>query len=653
MKNKIIILLTVLCTISCLAKKKALIIAVGNYPAKTGWRTINSNNDVPLIKNTLLLQGFNEPDIKILMDEQATKKGILDAFDSLLLEIKAGDIIVIHFSGHGQQIFDDNGDEVDNKDEAIIPYDAFVKYTFNYKGENHLRDDELGSIMLNVRNKIGKTGQLLLLLDCCHSGTATRGGVSRGGEPVFAPPGWKSKSNDQQMGSDQFEEEKLSENSAPFVLISGASANEINYEYEGHGSLSLSFAKAMNEVGSKFTYRQLFSKIAANMNIISPKQTPVIEGDMDYLLFNNDYVKQIPFFEITRIENSKSVFINAGLLNRIFENTTVYILPAGQRQIDKSKILAHGKVLKSDFNESTIELDRALPDTNAKSYWVFIDQPSYGHMAIKLFIDESVTEKSIRDGITSFLQKNKLGEIGKTITNSEFALSVDRNDYVLKSTNGMVVIANLAAKYDKNAVDKIGEHIFNFVQGKYLQSLTLKDSDYEFEFKLIPVRKKNSGALEFLNSSDYTNSKGIFEVNTSTDKVILQVTNKSERPIYFSIIEINSQGEIASFFPNPRCPSSDDDRLIPPGKTINITSCTFSFSPPFERLILKGFATATPINFEPTVTSRGQDNDNEKENPLERFIKKSYHKNRSLNGTEDNASLKGYSAEFVYDIVKK
>src|SRR5690606_35792219 len=115
-----------------------------------------------LIKNALLNQGFKDENITTLIDAQATKNGIVDAITTLQNKIKKGDIVVFHYSGHGQQIFDDNGDEVDGLDEALVPYDAFVKYTHNYKGQNHLRDDELGNIIANFRNKLGKQGQLLL-----------------------------------------------------------------------------------------------------------------------------------------------------------------------------------------------------------------------------------------------------------------------------------------------------------------------------------------------------------------------------------------------------------------------------------------------------------------------------------------------------------
>ena len=106
MKQKIFILAALMFSLNVMAEKYALIIAVGNYPAKTGWSSISSVNDVPLINNALLNQNFKAENITILKDEAATRAGILKAIDELQAKIQPGDIVVIHYSGHGQQIFD-------------------------------------------------------------------------------------------------------------------------------------------------------------------------------------------------------------------------------------------------------------------------------------------------------------------------------------------------------------------------------------------------------------------------------------------------------------------------------------------------------------------------------------------------------------------
>lgn len=651
--KKNILLLVILLSLQLHAKKRALIIAVGDYPANSGWGSISSVNDVPLIKNSLLINGFLEEDIIVLLDANATKKGILDALAKLQSNIVKGDIIVIHYSGHGQQIFDDNGDEIDNKDESIVPYDAFVRYSDTYKGESHLRDDEIGNIITNFRNQLGKSGQLLLLLDSCHSGTATRGAKTRGGEATFAPVGWSEKNSEKTSGSAMFEKATIDQDAAPFVMITGASADELNYEFEEFGSLSYAFSKAMTDLGTDFSYRQLFSKITANMNVISPKQTPTIEGDMDYKLFKGEYVAQQSYYEIYKISKPDILQVNAGKLNGLFDKTTVFIMPAGSSKVDNSKIIATGTITNAKFNSATIKLDKSLGDTNQKKYWVFVDKLSYGDIVLKVYLDPSVKDATIKEGVTSFLTKNNMGEVVKSIQNSDLIVSKTASEYVLNSSQSNTSIDQFTCSRGSGDLELITQKLFNYAQGQYLKNLSLKNYDYEFEFKLLPIEynSETNTAGELKPENSLYSPSGIFEVNVGDTHVVLQVTNKSKKPLYFSIIEINSKGELSPFMPNNKCKLNDSERKLEPGKTMIFKDCVYSFGPPFERLILKGFATTTPINFQPTVQSRGAGSRGSN-NPLENFIKQSYTQSRGSEGNEVTNDVDGYSTEFVYEIVK-
>ena len=155
--------------------KRALVIGIGEQVDKS-WAKINGDKDVPLVKQMLQKVGYT--DIRILVNKQATKAGIVTAFKKLTSQCAVGDIVYIHFSGHGQQVTDVNGDEgkEDGWDEAWIPYDAYLKYDAKrYKGEKHLIDDELNTLLTAIRNKIGDSGKLLVVVDACHSGDSSRG----------------------------------------------------------------------------------------------------------------------------------------------------------------------------------------------------------------------------------------------------------------------------------------------------------------------------------------------------------------------------------------------------------------------------------------------------------------------------------------------
>ncbi len=653
--KKALIVLTLVMSFQLIfsTEKHALIIAIGDYPTKGGWSSISSTNDVPLIKNALLNQGFKDENITTIIDAQATKNGIVDAITTLQNKIKKGDIVVFHYSGHGQQIFDDNGDEVDGLDEALVPYDAFVKYTHNYKGENHLRDDELGNIIANFRNKLGNQGQLLLTLDSCHSGSATRGAKTRGGQAALVPSEWKAHSqNEINIGSGLLERTQVKDDAAPFVMISGASADELNYEYNGVGSLSYAFSKSMNELGNDFTYRQLFSSIASNMNGIAPKQRPTIEGDIDYKLFKGDYVKQQDYFEVTKVLRSNSVLnINGGQVNRIFKNTTVFVLPSGSSKVEESKILAKGKVTMSKFGESIIVLETSLKDDNPKSYWVFIDQPSFGEIGVNVYLDASVTDLTVKNSISEFLQKNQLGEIVEEINLADLIIDKKGATYALSYTKGEDEFAELSASRG-DMIDEIRTKIFNYAQGSYLKNLSFKDENYAFEFKLLPIGYDYETGMveELLSENDFINASGIFAVKPEEDFVVLEITNKSKKQLYISIVEINTAGEINSFFPNDGCTLNNNERRLSPGQTMVFKDCVYSFGPPYERLILKGFASEQPLNFQSTVSTRGTRSSNQ--NPLETFLQTTYEQSRGGSGTTVSGKMDGFSTEFIYEIVK-
>ncbi len=164
-------------TFSALGQSRhAILIGIGNYPEDSGWNRIHGNNDVAIIKSALLHQGFSSENIVQLIDSAATKENILCSINSLSEKCHSGDIVYLHFSGHGQQITDLNGDEEDGFDEAWIPYDAKKKYEAGvYEGNNHLTDDELNVIFTRLRVRVGAKGKIIVVADACHSGSGSRG----------------------------------------------------------------------------------------------------------------------------------------------------------------------------------------------------------------------------------------------------------------------------------------------------------------------------------------------------------------------------------------------------------------------------------------------------------------------------------------------
>lgn len=257
------------------AKKIALLIAVQNYPAISCWGTLHSLNDVQLLKKALKKYGFS---VKTLTEEAATHKGIIKAINDLKSECAPGDMVWVHFSGHGQQMPDVMGDEDENLTEAFIPFDALKDSTHDYHGENHLTDDEINEYLIPIRNRLTAAGQILVTIDACHSEGATRGGNKNlnGSDNLII----RGTTKPFDVGKRIKRKNKL-KNPANGIEISACRSVESNYEYKNkygteYGSLSYLLYLGINKQGENLDFKKLakFVTTESNYKPIMPNQTP-------------------------------------------------------------------------------------------------------------------------------------------------------------------------------------------------------------------------------------------------------------------------------------------------------------------------------------------------------------------------------------------
>jgi hypothetical protein len=142
----------------------ALLIAINEYASPDIPRLRGPHNDIEMIHKLLVSRfGFQESEIATILDAQATRAGILAALRELVQKSGPDDVVYVHYSGHGSQVKDMSGDEPDSLDQTLVPYDGRT-------GDiPDVLDDELGEILGGLR-----TDNALVILDSCHSGTATR-----------------------------------------------------------------------------------------------------------------------------------------------------------------------------------------------------------------------------------------------------------------------------------------------------------------------------------------------------------------------------------------------------------------------------------------------------------------------------------------------
>ena len=265
--------------------KRALVIGIGQQEDK-GWGKINGDRDVPFVEEMLTNAKFKARDVKKLVNQQATKAAIVNAFKSLASQSKRGDMVYVHFSGHGQQMKDVHNDEKDGLDECWIPYDAYRKPCEKDKGEKHLTDDEVNYYLNAIRDKIGDTGKMLVVIDACHSGDATRGAedeVVRGVEDIFEAIKSFVRGTSTGKGKTMVNP-NAQENKERWITISACKSYQANIEMKSPAVGKLTYAiynKVKESTGS--TNHDFFRRVSrfVNFHTSTRPQYPEMTGETD------------------------------------------------------------------------------------------------------------------------------------------------------------------------------------------------------------------------------------------------------------------------------------------------------------------------------------------------------------------------------------
>jgi hypothetical protein len=648
--------------------KRALIIAIGNYPDSLGWGKISSTNDVPLIKKALEGQGFKEQNITVITDRKATKSGIVNAFNTLIRTAGKGDIVVIHYSGHGQQISDDNGDEIDKLDETLVCWDAPAYYRKGYTGDKHLRDDEFGEIISALRLKVGSDGQVLVFMDSCHSGTGTRGEkpavkVRGGVDPLIIPEFEKVTSGNQKEGEKGFgmsEAPMASRGTggqmAPMVLFAGASFNELNYETldengNGVGSLSYSITRVFSEMEEGITYRTLFNKVHASMSTVAPRQTPMLEGDIDYEVFNGTIVEQEPYFTITDVLNEKEIRINGGRIMNLAVNDIMGIYPAGTASITGIQPTKKGKIISAENFASIIQFENNHDIDNPLNYWVFLNEQNFEDRKINISI-KPFTDKSLEDLIRKDL--TGLSLINYDQEKPELVIS-ELNKRILVKTSAEDLVFEEIPSADPGCVEKTTLAVKRYAQSRFIKELELNDPEYRVEISFIPVKARfENGKIKVTDTLDFSMYLKDEAVPTFTEKdqFMIKVTNTGNRSAYFNIIDIQPDGYI-----NPVVPSSGKDGKeyqIRKGQSYIVPDVLLDgFYEPYGTEVFKVFASKEPLNLSPIIVSKGVGTRGSS-SPLEAILQDTYQNTRGpqVKVSSMPSESSGSTFEFIFRIGK-
>jgi hypothetical protein len=259
--------------------KYALLIGINDYKISGLVSLQGPGNDVRLIKKVLLAKlQFEKENITILKDKNATHTGIEKAFSRLAQKIKDGDFVYIHYSGHGSQIPDKDGDEYPGEvDQTWVSYGS-RSTIMKGKDQFDIPDDELYLWLVPI---FKKTQHVVFVSDSCYSATVTRGDILtlRSVPPdkrrfPFLPktPGDKDFNGGIRIGA---------------VQDSGI-ACEGSFNGETHGLFSWYWAHALLQAQPEDTWGDVFKRASKKVTRHFECQRPQFHGDPEKPIFGSD-----------------------------------------------------------------------------------------------------------------------------------------------------------------------------------------------------------------------------------------------------------------------------------------------------------------------------------------------------------------------------
>ncbi|GGW50786.1 caspase family protein [Streptomyces caelestis] len=266
----------------------ALLVGIDDYPGRPLRGCVN---DVRAAESRLRSLSGPATRIRTLYDAEATRAAVLAGLEEHLGQSGPEDTALLWFSGHGSQSPTADPGEATGWSQALVCHDSLVP-----GGQPVLRDTELGALLDGIA---ARGTHVVAVLDCCHSGGATR-------EDAAGPPGaavrgapwqpwWQTAAvaGARDGGGTQVPEP------GRHVLLAACRPQELAHEnvVDGRvrGYFSHALLGALDRLGPTAAYGELHALTEARVRALSQVQHPELRGPEDGGFLSGDPVPASPF----------------------------------------------------------------------------------------------------------------------------------------------------------------------------------------------------------------------------------------------------------------------------------------------------------------------------------------------------------------------
>ncbi|MCC7054405.1 MAG: caspase family protein [Gemmatimonadaceae bacterium] len=325
----------------------------------------------------LLRSRITAPDglaLQVLRNAEATRAAIIAGFTAHLGQAGPGDIALFYFCGHGSDEASPEewrGLAIGGRNQTIVPVDARVGDTFD------IADKELSALIHGV----AATGaQVVVVLDSCHSGDATRSGgdgaavaVGDNGVPrmtAAATGRTRTLADYHEAARTLYDPALLASGQQPapaHIAIAACRDDQLAKEFPvspppRRGVFTMAFVEAVTALGPTATYADLITVIRARVRANAKDQVPniTVSGTASAAtLFLGGTAGRI---ELTLDHADGTWWLSSGAIDGIVApaggagGTTIDIHPRGSLVGGRPSVspLATGTVTSVDVHRSAI-----------------------------------------------------------------------------------------------------------------------------------------------------------------------------------------------------------------------------------------------------------------------------------------------------------
>ncbi|MER3588884.1 MAG: peptidase C14 caspase catalytic subunit p20, partial [Mastigocladus sp. ERB_26_1] len=413
-----------------------------------------------------LVEPKNQP--WILINQNATRQAIIDGFRRHLCNADSEDVVLFYYAGHGGQQKSPQefwSLEPDHLDETLVCYDSRTITS------RDLADKEIAYLISQVAQK---NPHVVVILDCCHSGSGTRDIEVNVRQ---APTDYRDRPLSSYIFAQEninFVEELPTSRSLDkkitgvvlpkgrHVMLSACRDYEQAKEYKAEdgksrGAFSYFLLQTLEKTNGNITYRDLARNLNALISGKLKEQSPQIDTtapqELDKPFLGGAIQEHYHYLTLTYSENENSWVIDAGALHGIPKTTNggdtlLAIFPVGtpvEQLRDLGNALGEARLTQVLPQRSKVEIinggDRLLENT---SYWAVIT--SLPLPPLKVYFDGQAA------GVE--LARQTLANTGSlyvqqvtTPEDADYHLLADKNQYwIVLSASKRPVVAPIPEK---------------------------------------------------------------------------------------------------------------------------------------------------------------------------------------------------------------